>query len=398
MGSNKILIFDSHPVQYKAPVYRAIEQLLPGSFEVVYATDASVRKGHVDKQFGKEVAWDTPLLEGYPWRVLGNENGVPMSNSASLTGRGVFALLRRERPRAVLLTQAFYRFDHVAYLSALVLRIPILIRQETQDEMYDGQRSPIKELARQLIYRMMYLPVRHAFAFGHLNWQHLTRHGISPARISRAHFSVLNAVSDLSEAQKREAAAAIRQQYEVAPDKLLISFFGKLIHKKNPDLIYEALGHLPEAVRARAHIMLVGSGELEGMLREAAQTALARYGIGTTFCGFINQKALPAYYLASDIVVLPSRRMGEAWGLVMNEALDCGCGVIMSRAAGCHPEFGHWERARVIQEGDAQALATAVQTLATYERDFNWAAPQMQAYSTEAAARAMADEFKKYVY
>lgn len=192
--TNKVYFFDSHPVQYKAPVYQELQRILPDSFEIIYASDFSVRGGNVDKEFGKVIAWDTPLMTGYQFRVLGNERGVPLSSIWSLTGRGIFSLLRRERPKAVVLTQSRYTFDHVAYLSALVLGIPILIRQETQDELFSPNRSLLKSVIRGVLYRLMYAPVRHAFAFGVLNFEHLTKHGIAKNKISFAHFSVANPV------------------------------------------------------------------------------------------------------------------------------------------------------------------------------------------------------------
>ena len=95
--SGKLLIFDSHPVQYKAPVYQQLAKLKPGALKVVYATDCSVR-GHRDKDFGQVVAWDTPLLEGYDHLVLNNERGTPLQGFRSLTGRGIFRLLKMEKP------------------------------------------------------------------------------------------------------------------------------------------------------------------------------------------------------------------------------------------------------------------------------------------------------------
>ena len=93
-------------------------------------------RGHHDRDFQTAVSWDTPLLDGYDHLVLHQENGTPLAGFRSLTGRGIFALLRRERPRAVLLSQFLYDFDLAVYLSCLRLRIPIWIRHETQDEAF----------------------------------------------------------------------------------------------------------------------------------------------------------------------------------------------------------------------------------------------------------------------
>lgn len=392
---NKVYIFDSHPVQYKAPVYQAMARMAPGTFEVIYATDASVRKGHVDREFGQAVAWDTPLLQGYDYRVLNNEQGVPLSGPRSLIGRGIWSLMRREKPKAVLLTQAYYRFDHAAYLAALSLRVPILIRQETQDDMQAGTRSRLKSWVRYLAYRAMYAPVQHAFSFGHLNRQHLQRHGFVEQHLSTAHFSVVDAASHLTTHEKTTRRTQLRAALGVRPDQIIIGFFGKLIDIKNPGLIMDAAARLSEAERQRVHLMWVGAGRLEASLREQAQHLQQTSGIASSFCGFINQSSLPDYYLACDIAVLPSRR--EAWGLVINEALHAGCAVVMSDTVGCKHEFGHWERARIFPEGHADALAASLRSLMDAPRDFDWAHERMQAYTTEAAAQAMVRALKEFL-
>jgi glycosyltransferase involved in cell wall biosynthesis len=385
----KIFIFDSHPIQYKAPVYQEIERLHPGLIKVIYATDASVKSGNVDQGFGVEVKWDTQLLVNHEFQVLGNENGKPFSGPASLTGRGVFDLLQRERPGAVVLTQARYRFDHAAYLSALLLRIPILIRQETQDEMYADGRGLLKAVARYVFYRAMYAPVRHAFSFGALNRQHLLRHGFKPRQLTTAHFSVANPLRDMMEHEKAEIRKRWRENAGIPENATVVAFFGKLIPKKNPGLIFAAARDVHPDIRSGMHLLFVGSGELEVPLRAEAARLKAEHGVPTSFAGFVNQRGLPACYLAADIVVLPSRRMGEAWGLVINEALNAGCAVVMSDAVGCQHEFGSWERARVIREGSASALARALEDLGKYTRSVDWAEPGMREYSTEAAARSI---------
>jgi glycosyltransferase involved in cell wall biosynthesis len=84
--------------------------------------------------------------------------------------------------------------------------------------------------------------------------------------------------------------------------------------------------------------------------------------------------------------------MGETWGLVVNEALHAGCGVVVSDAVGCSAEFGRWDRARVFPEGNTEACGGALVDLARLERSWDWAATRMEAYSVEAAARALAQQ------
>ena len=79
--------------------------------------------------------------------------------------------------------------------------------------------------------------------------------------------------------------------------------------------------------------MIVGEGPLRSELETLAEPAVDRIH----FAGFRNQSELPAYYAASDVLVLPSE--AETWGLVTNEAMACGLACIVSDAAGCGPDL-----------------------------------------------------------
>ena len=47
-----VLAFDTHPIQYRAPVFRELERQLPGAVRVIYENDRSVR-GYRDAGFGR---------------------------------------------------------------------------------------------------------------------------------------------------------------------------------------------------------------------------------------------------------------------------------------------------------------------------------------------------------
>jgi glycosyltransferase involved in cell wall biosynthesis len=378
-----IFIFDSHPVQYKAPVYQRLQQLRPGSFRVIYASDASVR-GHRDAEFETEVTWDTPLMEGYDHVVLGNERGTPFQGFRSLTGRGVFEMLQREKPKAALLSQFLYAFDFATYAACLRLRIPIWIRQETQDEAF--LRPAWKQIVRGLAYRLAYAGVEHAFYVGALNREHLLRHGLPESRLTRAPYCTPPPPDLVTQQKSRDR---LRAQLGIRPGETLLLFSGKLIEKKNPQLLLEAFRLLTDEERARCQVLFVGAGPLAADLRLLA----AEFQDRVHFAGFVNQSEIFSYYAAADILILPSKRAGETWGLVVNEALHAGCGVIVTRAVGCHREFGEWERVRVIEIGDARGCAESIRQLARYPHSLTWCAEAMKAYGVEAAAQALARQF-----
>ena len=386
----KLLIFETHPIQYRAPVYQHLEKLSPGQYEVVYASDFSVR-GYRDKQFGATFSWDTPLLSGYNSRVLNTERAKGIESWRGLSGKGVFHFVKKQKPKAILLHSFSYEFCIAAYFAAKVHDIPIWIRMETQDNA--SPRGAIKATIRSLVYRMLYKNVSKAFYIGSLNRSHLMKHGVDPSRLRKAHYCTPNTLQGMTANAKQQLRSSVRTQHQIPDSHSVITFVGKLIAKKNPELIFRALKLLPLAHQTH-HVtcLFVGTGELDETLRTLASDLFQSHGIRTLFAGFVNQTQLPTYYLASDIIILPSRQMGETWGLVVNEGLQSGCAVIVTNTTGCSVDFGPLDRVRVIRDDDATGLINAIESLQPLPRSFDWASDIMPEYSIEAAAATICRE------
>jgi glycosyltransferase involved in cell wall biosynthesis len=381
----KLFIFESHPVQYHAPVYRKLHRLCQergsGSVRVIYGTDITLR-GHFDKGFAETLAWDEPLTQGYPVGVLNAENGVPLDGFNSLTGRGIHSLLRRERPDAVMLTGLAYRFDWCAYFFSLWLNIPIWIRTETQDQAF--VRGSLKSLLRGWLYRLAYSPIKKALVIGRLNAEHYRNHGLGAVRHVRSPYCVVDRFGRLTEQETKACREQARKEAGFSSERVLL-FCGKFQPKKFPDALLEALAGMTAEERTGFGVLYVGSGELEELLRLKARSLPE---VKVCFAGFKNQTELPPYYLASDVLVLPSRQMGETWGLVVNEALLAGRRVIVSRFAGCHADFYEAPGVTVF-DGSVKGLVQALRHLPRVpppgaQQQF------MQQYSVSAAAEGLA--------
>ena len=380
-------IFDSHPVQYRAPVYRELELLAPGSFHVFYATDISL-KGNPDKGFGQRIAWDESLLEGYPNTVLNCERGEPLRGFHSLTGIGISKVFRQYSLSAVLQTQYLYAYDFQVLWEARRRGLPVWIRQETQDRALP--RTALKGFLRSFAYRLLYMQVAHAFPIGKLNRQHLLSHGIPSSHMTPAPYCTPDRFAGMTESERVAMRSSCRLALGVKESATVIGFFGKLIPKKDPALILEALTIMPDRHLKTLEVLFVGSGELEKELRDRA-ALLEEKGISVHFAGFINQSRIASYYAATDIMVLPSRRKGETWGLVVNEALQAGCSVAISEAAGCAAEFCNLPHVTVFPAGNASALSDGIcRLIKSPPANRNWARYSMDRYSCREAAAGIA--------
>ena len=119
------------------------------------------------------------------------------------------------------------------------------------------------------------------------------------------------------------------------------------------------------------------------------------------FLGFVNQTQLPAIYTSADLLVLPS--VYDAFGVVVNEAMLCGCPVVVSDRVGAGRDLVAPVCPELIYPcGDTHALAAILQRAyasrtwlsglgyAARARMETWGPPENIAGTVEAIARGVA--------
>lgn len=82
------------------------------------------------------------------------------------------------------------------------------------------------------------------------------------------------------------------------------------------------------------HLTMIGDGEL----KQKTEAKVAELGLQAvvTFTGWQASDKVMEAMLSADIFLLTSA-FGEGWGLVVNEAMSCGCVVIANQAIGSVP-------------------------------------------------------------
>src|SRR6516225_212063 len=102
MPETGLAVIETHPVQYHAPVYRALQQQFGVPVTAVYGSDFSVA-GYRDREFGEEFAWDSDLVGGYSAEFLARQEEGGPGTAEETTTRGLADVLRRLQPAAILL-------------------------------------------------------------------------------------------------------------------------------------------------------------------------------------------------------------------------------------------------------------------------------------------------------
>lgn len=140
-----------------------------------------------------------------------------------------------------------------------------------------------------------------------------------------------------------------------AGDGLRLLAVGRLSRYKGFDVLIDAL-----AARPRDRLLLVGDGECAAALR--VQAGARGVAARVHFAGALDDAALASAYASADAFVLPSRDRGEAFGLVLLEAMRAGLPVVASAidGSGVASVVGVGAGGILVPPDDAGALAAAI--------------------------------------
>jgi glycosyltransferase involved in cell wall biosynthesis len=361
----KLAYLVSHPIQYQAPLLRRIAQEPDIELTVFFGSDFSVR-GYKDEGFGVDVKWDVPLLDGYRHEFLPTlRDGTRMSFACPLN-YGIFSRLRGgrgEAPFDVLWSHGYATANALhAMLAATSLGIPVLVRTDTW--LGNIHRGALKLFLKRIFFQLLRNLVDGVLSAGTLNAAYWRYYLGDDFPIFLMPYAVDNEYFQQKTLEAHERRAELLQELKLDADRPVILFASKLRRQKNCHDLLNAYKNLVNSWDngLLPYLLIVGDGEERTALEE--QALINELG-DVRFCGFRNQSELPRFFDISTVFVLPARH--EAWGLVVNEAMNAAKPVIISNDLGCQPDLvTNGAQGYAFPAGDVNALTEALrQILAT---------------------------------
>lgn len=340
----------THPVQYFAPLFRRLASEPGVELTVYYAHRPTPEEQGLG--FGVAFEWDVDLLSGYDSRFLHNVAAEPNTSTfGGCDSPEIAGIIASERFDGFLVTGWHSKSYWQAMRACWSTGTPVFVRGDSQ---LGAEGPSLRAWARLITHRRFVPRFAACLAVGKRSEAYFRFYGArrvvrSPHFVDNEHFARGAAAADV---------AAVRQGWGVAPESMVAAFVGKLVPKKRPLDLIEAVA---ASGRGDVHVVYVGDGEL----RDACKASAERLGVPVTFAGFHNQSEMPAAYAAAEVLVLPSDAR-ETWGLVVNEAMACGRAALVSTAAGCAPDLVvEGETGFSFPVGDVHRLAAHLKTLAS---------------------------------
>jgi len=216
-----------------------------------------------------------------------------------------------------------------------------------------GLRGAYDALRRGLLRRIdTFVPVSRYTA------RLLHERGVSPERTH-----VVSNGTDPDRFRPREPSA-FREELGLSDRSVLLTV-GRLVSRKGVDTVLRALPSVAEA-RPDVTYVVVGTGPDRPRLeRLTAELGLEEH---VQFRGRVANEALPRYYSAADLFVMPAREDPpdvEGFGLVFLEANACGTPVVGARTGGIPDAIRDGETGLLVPPSDPEALAEAILQILT---------------------------------
>ncbi|MBK3517671.1 glycosyltransferase family 4 protein [Carboxylicivirga marina] len=342
----QLAIVLTHPIQYYAPIFALLTKRGACNIKVFY-TYSQRQYDFVDKDFGTNIQWDIPLLDGYDYQFIENTAAKPgLDHFGGIKCPELNTQIENWGATHLLIFGWNYQV-HLKTMRYFKGKIPVLFRGDSTLLDYDIRNindilkrnkslnliNAIKSLAKYKIRKAfltwVYKNIDTALYVGQNNKAYYLAHGLKEKQLIFAPHAIDNErFSDDNLKQYEQKAKRWREKLNINKTDRAIIFVGKFESKKNPLILLEAFNELKK-INKNLHLILIGSGYLEKELK-----ARVNYNNNIHFLPFQNQSIMPVVYRLGDILCLPSQGPGETWGLVVNEAMACNRIVVASDKVG----------------------------------------------------------------
>lgn len=381
MQHRKLAIVTTHPIQYYAPVFRALAADARLDLRVFFTWSQANDDTLFDPGFGTSVKWDIPLLDGYAHQFVRNVAMRPGSDHfRGIRNPTLIDEIEAWRADA-LLVYGWSCQSHLQAMRHFKGRIPVLFRG---DSTLLHESPWWRAFLRRAFLRWVYAHIDMAIAVGSNSRDYFAWCGVPPRKIAIAPHSIDTVRFAADAANQETQAAEWRLRLGIPPQAVAFLYAGKLQEIKNLGLLLDAFTRLESG----PHLIFVGNGEMEIELKARASTST-----NVHFLPFQNQSVMPLVYRLGDVFVLPSR--AETWGLALNEAMATGRAVIASsKVGGARDLVDVGTNGWLFDSGDRSALEDRLRQAAegghtrltamgnaSYARSGQW--------STEASARGI---------
>nr|WP_199076968.1 glycosyltransferase family 4 protein [Pedobacter sp. ASV19] len=336
----KLAILISHPIQYYAPFFQLLTKSI--TLKVFYTCGTT---SLYDRNFLCQINWDISLLEGYDYTFLTNTAKHPGTHHFwGIINPDARQKIEEFNPRHLLI-YGWSSHSHFNILRHFKGKVKTIFRG---DSILQNKLPLWKRPFKKIFLTWLYTHADTILYAGTNNKAYFKHYGVKDEKLHFLPHSI-----DNDRFGSTGSRTSIRKCLGLKETDLLVLFAGKFNKGKNPVFLLKAFKKI---CKKNDHLLYVGSGSLEALLKKEAKTHTNIH-----ILPFQNQKIMPCFYKSCDLFCLPSRH--ETWGLSINEAMACGKAVLVSDQCGAAADLVKVTNGMVFKNNNLNDLTTKLQKL-----------------------------------
>lgn len=318
-------------LDYRVPVYQALDDLVKGELFVIYS-----------KEFTPQRSWKKleTVLDG---RAIGLEGERTIGYRGNITTEmankglripyqpGLYGTLKSLQPD-LLIGDGFFQWTVAAFIHRLWHGTPLVVCYE---------RTAHTERNAQwyrTLFRKLMVPFIDAICCnGRLSGEYTESLGMPQERITIGHMAAdTESLARQTAAVTADEINAIKDRAGLNDMRAVFLSVSQLIKRKGIDHLLRGWKSFTTNSPAASALVIIG----EGPEKENLELLCKRERIsGVHFIGTVDYDEIHKYYALADAFVIPT--LEDNWSLVVPEAMACGLPILCSKYNGCWPELVH---------------------------------------------------------
>ncbi|MDQ6812776.1 MAG: glycosyltransferase family 1 protein, partial [Bacteroidota bacterium] len=234
----RLAIVTTHPIQYNAPLFKLLNE--EGSFTVkVFYTWSQSKEKVLDKDFGRVVAWDIPILDGYDYTFVDNVSSTPGSHHFNGIINPTLNKEIEDWNADAILIYGWAFSSHFKVMRYFHKKIPVIFRGDST-LLDEPSGYSVKKLFRRSFLRWVYSYVDLALYVGSANRRYFEAVGFKSKQLLFAPHAIDNTRFSINEDEFCQEAKKWRIELGIPENGFVFLFAAKLTIKKDPELLIKS--------------------------------------------------------------------------------------------------------------------------------------------------------------
>jgi glycosyltransferase involved in cell wall biosynthesis len=352
MHKKKLLVINTHPVNYHVPIYRSLSSQPELDVLVCFLWNPFVER-NLSKRWPMQ--FDKKLLTGYRSIFIKNYMIKRFQNPNSILGCLNFGIINivKRRFDAILIFGYNRLINVVTLWVARFFNIPVMFKGEVD---LSARRSKTKRFIKRVYLNHFFKRIDYFLYSYQKNYDYYRNYGVPEHKLFFLPCAVDN--DHLKSFYEKITKVQAKEKLCLSQTKKYILFVGRLEKRKDPITLLKAFALICSQINV--DLIFVGSGELEQELIQKVKSS--KLSNRVIFAGFKKSAHVYYYYRAVDILVLPS--IYDPSPKVLNECMNFGIPAIVSDTVGTANDLiSHGVNGFVFPVGNTEKLALFMQRL-----------------------------------